>query len=166
MLFGQGMSVFNITRTRRVCLCPCGCLVQVCVWLVQECDWCYINLGMIVCEFWCVGYVHTYPSPSVCMLVCLSPAPSLGRRQSQCWGCSLAAPAASLANLGGRKALRSWPASLRVPSGRQRSPAIYIGFIPFPSTGPTHPTERKSQLHSLCPLRQYVMVHTWAQIIV
>lgn len=51
----------------------------------------------------------------------------------------------------GRKALRSWPASRRVPSGRQRSPAIYIGFIPFPSTGPTHPTERKSQLHSLCP---------------
>lgn len=32
---------------------------------------------------------------------CQSPVPSLGRRQSQCWGCSPAAPVASQAYLGG-----------------------------------------------------------------
>lgn len=95
---------------------------------------------------------------------CPSPAPSLGRRQLQRLGRSSAAPAASRANFREGKALRSWPASLRVPSGRQRSPAICIGFIPFPSTGPTHPTERKSQLHSLYPLRPYVMMNTRAHI--
>lgn len=93
-------------------------------------------------------YVHTHKHTH---RPALSPAPSLGRRQSQCWGVYLGCSCGLSGQFSGRKALRSWPASLRVPSGRQRSPAIYIGFIPFPSTGPSHPTERKSQLHSLCP---------------
>lgn len=39
----------------------------------------------------------------MCIRVSVPPAPSLGRRQSQCWGCSSAAPAASQANLRGEK---------------------------------------------------------------
>lgn len=82
----------------------------------------------------------------------LSPAPSLGRRQSQCWGVYTGCSCGLSGQFRGRKALRSRPASLRVPSGRQRSPAIYIGFIPFPSTGPTHPhREEVSTALSLSP---------------
>lgn len=60
---------------------------------------------MIAREYRCVS-VDTRAIPVsvyACVYVCLSPAPSLGRRQSQCWGCSSAAPAASQANLGGEK---------------------------------------------------------------
>lgn len=126
-------------RTRRLCLYLCGFLVQVCVWS-------YINLGMIVCELGCVR-AHAHLAVPRCMHVYaarLSPAPSLGRRQSQCWGVYTGCSCGLSGQFRGRKALRSRPASLRVPSGRQRSPAIYIGFIPFPSTGPTPPPQRGS----------------------
>lgn len=158
MVYGQAMGVFTI----RGHVCICVVFLSKCVFVLEVCSWC-INLGMSVFVFQCV-YMCAHTELCTCILVYL-PAPSLGRRQSQCWGCSSAAPVASLANLGG-ESLQSWPVRLRVPGGRQCSPAIYIGFIPFPSVGPKHPAERKSQLHSLCPLRQYVMIHTGLHIMV
>lgn len=126
-------------RTRRVCLYLCGFLLKVCVWLVQECDWCYINLGMIVCEFRCV---RTNVYISVCVYtwvyLCLSPAPSLGRRQSQCWGCSSAAPAASRANLGGEKhfdpGLQVWGSPAGGSAALQSILDLFLSHLQAPHT--------------------------------
>lgn len=117
-------------RTRRVCLYLCGFLVQVCVWL-QVCDWCYINPGMIVCGFRCLR-------GRTCICVCLSPAPSLGRRQSQCWGCSLAAPAASQANLGGEKhfdpGLQVWGSPAGGSAALQSILDLFLSHLQAPHT--------------------------------
>lgn len=130
-----------------------GFLVQMRIGLVQVCiRWC-LNLGMIVYQFQrTLENTHTHMLLFLTTIIRSQAVPALGVSLGRSCGLS--------GQFRGRKSLRSWPASLKVPSGRQRSPAIYIGFIPFPSPGPTRPTERKSRLHSLCPLRQYVMIHT------
>lgn len=119
-------------RTRRVCLYLCGFLVQVC-------DWWYISLGMIVCEFRCVcAHVHISVSVYGCVYVCLSPALLLGRRQSQCWGCSLAAPVASQANLGGEKhfdpGLQVWGSPAGGSAALQSILDLFLSHLQAPHT--------------------------------
>lgn len=101
MVSGQGMSVFSVQESEE------GVFIS--LWF--SCT-SVSSLGASAWPMWhqsgedrvrvsgCVVHAHTHISRED---VCLSLAPSLGRRQSQRWGCSSAAPAASQANLGGEK---------------------------------------------------------------
>lgn len=96
----------------------------------------------------------------ICTRVCPPPPPppSLARRQSRRW---VSGGGGGVRARGRRRRRRGLSGQFRrreekkhfdprpcksegPPSGRRRSPAIYIGFIPFPSTGPPPPPRRGS----------------------
>lgn len=121
MVFGQGMSVFRSKE---------GVFKSVCVWLERE-------RGSV----WIWLYVHTGPCLPPCVgvyaRVC-PPAPSLGRRQSQRWGCTLAAPAASQANLGGEKhfdpGLQVWGSPAGGSAALQSILDLFLSHLQAPHT--------------------------------
>lgn len=160
MVFGQGMSVFNIRGQR-------GC-VYICVVFLSECvfDWCKSATDVISIWEWLWVFMCMCTHLCFCVSMCLSPVPSLGRRQSQCWGCSLAAPAASQANLGGEKhfdpGLQVWGSPAGGSAALQSILDLFLSNLQA-----SHTPQRGSLNCTLSvPLRQYVMVHTWVHMVV
>lgn len=135
----RGKLEVNGLWTRNECVQEGGRCVYICVCLVQECGWRDISQGLIVCELRCV-WAHAPISVTVyaCVYVCLSLAPSLGRRQSQCWGCISAAPAASQANLGGEKhfdpGLQVWGSPAGGSAALQSILDLFLSHLQAPHT--------------------------------
>lgn len=144
--------------------------VYICVVFLSKCvfGWCKCVTDVIsIWEWLCASfgvYVHISVSVYACVCACHSPAPSLGHRQSQCWGCSSDAPVASQANLGGEKhfdpGLQVWESPAGGTAALQSILDLFLSHLRAP-----HTPQRGSLNCTLCPLRQYVMIHTWAHTI-